>query len=217
MTLRLAPHISYCLLAERPVFFDVSNDRYFHLPDDLENPFLFGSKHGKVDQAVADRLIQLGVLEVCAPDAAGWCPVDHSPAVVSVLELDQPEPPVTLAGICEVAWIVLTEKGGLSHKSLQSRLPPVFPAQTSADISNTTIIQNALFFRRARRYVPVDTICLLDSLSLLIFLRRRGISATLVFGVNLTPFSAHCWVQAGDLLLNDTVGGVQSYLPIRVF
>ena len=58
--------------------------------------------------------------------------------------------------------------------------------------------------------------CLLDSIALVRFLARRGLYAQLVFGVTDDPFSAHCWVQAGDLVLNDTVGDVSAHTPIRV-
>jgi Transglutaminase-like superfamily len=35
-----------------------------------------------------------------------------------------------------------------------------------------------------------------------------------VFGVNADPFEAHCWVQAGSVVLNDTLGRVSSFTPI---
>ncbi|WP_258078244.1 lasso peptide biosynthesis B2 protein [Xanthomonas arboricola] len=74
----------------------------------------------------------------------------------------------------------------------------------------------ASVFRRARVWVPVEMRCLLDSVALARFLRRRQLDAQVVFGVALDPFSAHCWVQTGDLVLNDTVGNVHAHTPIRV-
>lgn len=38
----------------------------------------------------------------------------------------------------------------------------------------------------------------------------------LVFGVKLDPFSAHCWVQIGDLLLNDRADQVARFRCVRV-
>lgn len=56
--------------------------------------------------------------------------------------------------------------------------------------------------------------CLLDSLILVDFLSRSGVSATCVIGVKTGPFGAHAWVQLGRYVLNDTPGFVRHYVPI---
>jgi hypothetical protein len=58
--------------------------------------------------------------------------------------------------------------------------------------------------------------CLYDSLALLEYLARYGIYADWVFGVQTRPFAAHCWVQHGDIVFNDTVEHVSGYTPIMV-
>jgi hypothetical protein len=58
--------------------------------------------------------------------------------------------------------------------------------------------------------------CLYDSLALLEYLARHGIQADWVFGVQTRPFAAHCWVQHGDIVFNDTVEHVSGYTPIMV-
>ena len=58
--------------------------------------------------------------------------------------------------------------------------------------------------------------CLYDSLALLEYLARHGIYADWVFGVQTRPFAAHCWVQHGDIVFNDTVEHVSGYTPIMV-
>nr|WP_263010236.1 lasso peptide biosynthesis B2 protein [Stenotrophomonas maltophilia] len=90
------------------------------------------------------------------------------------------------------------------------------PATSTAEHFDLRLLDSAAAFRRARPYVPTETVCLLDSIALVRFLARRGLYAQLVFGVTDDPFSAHCWVQAGDLVLNDTVGDVSAHTPIRV-
>jgi hypothetical protein len=35
-----------------------------------------------------------------------------------------------------------------------------------------------------------------------------------VFGVQARPFAAHCWVQKGEVVFNDTVEHVSGYTPI---
>jgi hypothetical protein len=58
--------------------------------------------------------------------------------------------------------------------------------------------------------------CLFDSLALIEFLARYDIYPNWVFGVQTRPFAAHCWVQQGDIVFNDTVEHVSGYTPIMV-
>ncbi len=74
----------------------------------------------------------------------------------------------------------------------------------------------AYIFRLARPYIPIKPNCLLDSLALAKFLARRNLYADVVFGVTSDPFSAHCWLQTGTVVVNDSVGNVDTYTPIRV-
>ena len=76
--------------------------------------------------------------------------------------------------------------------------------------------QWAATYAAARRLVPIKFSCLADSLSLIAGLARRRLAADLVFGVKLHPFSAHCWVQAGDLVLNDPIDHAILHTPILV-
>ena len=74
----------------------------------------------------------------------------------------------------------------------------------------------AMQFDRLRPWLPRTGRCLPNSLVLLSFLRRHGISANLVVGVHTFPFEAHCWVECQGVILNDTVEHVRWYTPIAV-
>jgi hypothetical protein len=65
-----------------------------------------------------------------------------------------------------------------------------------------------------RPLYPRDYLCLFDSLALIEFLAQHGLYPTWVFGVTSDPFMAHCWVQEGDTLLNDTVAHVGQFVPL---
>jgi hypothetical protein len=69
-------------------------------------------------------------------------------------------------------------------------------------------------FERLRLFYPRSYLCLFDSLALIHFLARFRLYPDWVFGVNADPFEAHCWVQAGSVVLNDTLGRVSSFTPI---
>lgn len=69
-------------------------------------------------------------------------------------------------------------------------------------------------FRRILPWAPFQGVCLYRSFFLLAFLRRRGLDATWVFGVQTWPFEAHCWLQAGDIVLDDSLDHVRPFTPI---
>jgi hypothetical protein len=61
----------------------------------------------------------------------------------------------------------------------------------------------ALVFHGLAPWLPMPRKCLIRSFVLLRFLQRSGQRADWVFGVATWPFSAHCWIQSGDWVLDD--------------
>lgn len=78
------------------------------------------------------------------------------------------------------------------------------------------ILRQAAKFNAARALFPFKPICMRDSLALLDFLWHRGLCPYLVIGVRLNPFSAHCWVQTRDVLLNETADNAAAFQPIQI-
>jgi Transglutaminase-like superfamily len=56
--------------------------------------------------------------------------------------------------------------------------------------------------------------CLLDSLSLVMFLTSYGVRASLRFGVRLGPFRAHAWVQDQGTIFDEMAALVHEYTVI---
>lgn len=77
--------------------------------------------------------------------------------------------------------------------------------------SAVTPQQAANLFRIFLSLTPFQPECLFRSFALLHFLDSYGLRADWVFGVQLFPFRAHCWVAAGDLLLNEFAHGIEDY------
>jgi Transglutaminase-like superfamily len=69
-------------------------------------------------------------------------------------------------------------------------------------------------FDSLRLFYPRSYQCLFDSLALIHFLARFALYPDWVFGVTAEPFEAHCWVQSGNVVLNDTVERVSAFTPI---
>ena len=73
-----------------------------------------------------------------------------------------------------------------------------------------------LFFYLAPLFYSQKDRCLFNSLVLKRFLRRHGIEARWVFGVAADPFEAHCWIQAGDTAVGDSLTRIWRLTPIMV-
>ncbi|UHH10115.1 lasso peptide biosynthesis B2 protein [Luteimonas fraxinea] len=216
MHYELSEDISCCKVNGRLIFLDIARDRYFQI-DKADEPRLitqFEQIPGASDGSTAlgdvqdeDRAVTVIRKSFIAP-------------VTSALERPVSSAPLEVSTLLEIAWIVVATRHLLKTRGLKSALSEV-PAR-KCDRSSVVrrgwdgATDAALSFRRVRPYVPVSPVCLLDSLALLRFLARRGLRADLVFGVTGAPFSAHCWLQAGETILNDTLGNVESYTPIRV-
>lgn len=227
---RLSLHhdLSFCRADGCLIFLDIRNDRYFRLADDLQAVFLEHMRGRQVPDGQLRRLVQQNIL-VDGPDRPGH-PTELSVARPMRSAMEGPGPatrqrrsmfhptavPGTFAAVCSTQLQLRTRalKGILAGLvSLRSRRA-AHAATSGGDASH--VLDAAAAFRTARPFVPVQTCCLVDSISLVRFLAKRGIHADLVFGVTGQPFAAHCWVQHRDIVLNDSVGHVSAHTPIRV-
>lgn len=75
-----------------------------------------------------------------------------------------------------------------------------------------TLVVDSFF--SARPWFPILPICRLDAIALALVLWRSRQNALLIFGVKLDPFAAHCWVQLGDVVVNEAEDSVRRYTPI---
>lgn len=71
-------------------------------------------------------------------------------------------------------------------------------------------------FNHWHNFFSTPNACLYDSLSLLDFLAQFDMYPSLVFGVTPDPFQAHCWLQHGSVLLNDSLSRVADYTPLMI-
>jgi hypothetical protein len=78
---------------------------------------------------------------------------------------------------------------------------------SAAQLTETYRRLRPLLFSRTDR-------CLLDSLSLIHFLRRYDVRASWRFGIRLEPFKAHAWAQQGGTVLDDMAANVHNFTVI---
>lgn len=219
----LREDLSFCEAGGRLVFLDIEQDRYLRLPAALEATLVsYLSGKPPMDLDVSELVAR----DILVEQPAAPCqrrPTAKTPTR-SAMEMPSPAQPVRILEALEVLVIVTHTQLTLKLRpfrqvlDLLTGLPGRPPARSRSprDASERNIIEAAAVFRRVRLYIPIGMRCLVDSVAMARFLRRRGLRTRVVFGVAVDPFSAHCWVQAGDLVLNDTLGNVTSHTPIRV-
>lgn len=95
----------------------------------------------------------------------------------------------------------------LSYARSSRRAPT--PAEASPELA-----ARVADFRALLPLAPFPGLCLFRSFFLLAFLRRFGLEATWMFGVKTWSFEAHCWLQVGDVVLDDRAERLTLYTPI---
>lgn len=92
---------------------------------------------------------------------------------------------------------------------------PNLPLPTSPDAIEDAA-RHARLFERWLPFVPGQGECLYRAWLLRSYLAGRGLGSSWVFGVRTWPFAAHCWLQCGDLVLDDDPDRAALYAPILV-
>jgi len=223
---------SYCLLDSVSIFLDRENDRYHYLDrektgllDALRRGFgpdgVARGAAGAVDASVIKELTEKRLLTTQAKDGKALQPVSHTPPISSVYD-DYWKPqlyPATIAHLAVQHLSVLrrikteslfetTQKAERAKASIAGREKAV--AETELRAKAKKIIDSRYFV-----YTYRDK-CLFDSYLFFTYFVNRRIPVNWVFGVNLYPFAAHCWVEYEGLVMNDPLERVAAFTPIYV-
>jgi hypothetical protein len=208
--------VSSCRIDDYVVFLDARRNRYLALGHAAAAPLLAGDVAG-LSPRIREKIRKFGWLAT-APQAmptrvAGPLPVIEPPRrELPVIRAEA----VPLSLAARVAGALVKTRIDLATRSFQGNLDRVAARNrsTSASAGPCDMTGTIAAFSRGERMLAAQT-CLLRSLALHRLLARDGHASTLVFGVKLHPFEAHCWLQHGDAVLNDTVEQVGLFVPIR--
>jgi Transglutaminase-like superfamily len=226
MHYKLREDLSYCDVDGHMIFLDIAQDRYFRLTGALEKAMRRFQAHGTVASTLLEDLAATRIL-VKAPSLKARVPIANIQRP-SRSAIEQPakfnDRRLGAAIVFEVVAIIWSTRRQLRTFTLKTNLGEASAyrdrkcglQEVATSALEDRLLHASWQFARARRYVPIEPICLLDSLSLLRFLSRRGLLANIVFGVAPEPFAAHCWVQAGDIVLNETLSDTNAHTPIRM-
>lgn len=100
-------------------------------------------------------------------------------------------------------------------EAVRARKERALQSGVTLDVSRVRTLVAAFLLLRPILYTAQNA-CMLDSFTLVRFLALYGVFPDWVFGVKTEPFHAHCWVQQGSHVFNDSPDLVGEFAPILV-
>jgi hypothetical protein len=219
--LRLAPDIHATARDEDLVVLDARGGSYFCLPGIAASVNLAaGSDRITLEDLELARLLSEAGLVTEAPPSVD-VPRLAPPAQPSRDLMAERLPRASLAATLDAAvglGVLARHYYGrpFSHLIATAHRPGRDPGALMRGSPDEALIQRLLVFRRLLPWAPFQGVCLYRSFFLLTHLRRAGFDALWVFGVQTWPFEAHCWLQLGEVVLDDTADRAAAYTPIMV-
>lgn len=215
--LSLEPHIHLARLGDDVVLLDERADAYVCAPGGVLDlrPSPDGAALRPADPSVREALLAAGYVVAAAagrPRMAAARPGPARPARDFGAPGEAAPTPAEFARLgLALADALVRYRGRAFHEILdfaRRAQPPAGPGDAAE------ALRLARLFQRLAPWLPLPRKCLVRSFVLLRFLQRSGVAAQWVFGVRTWPFSAHCWIQHGEVALDDHWDRLLVYEPI---
>lgn len=214
--------VSFCTAGDRSVFLDLQQDRYFCLGTQAEAAFaklIAGGALSACDQQSLQPLLRSGALQYCQSDVAPQA--CRSPLAASSSILDSIGQHPDIHRLPGVFYALVSAKRDLRIRPLSEVVKDVADRKTAADDRSSkhsldAIEAVAATFRWFGLIRSQHDQCLWRSVAMARYLLRLGYRPDLIFGVGDRPFGAHCWVQHGEIVLNDWLDNIRPFTPILV-
>lgn len=224
----LGTNVFYCELDAAVIFLDVGADTYSRLTPD--QAAWFREIRSAEDPARLDRnarrfvrhLLTKGLLIPAVSTGGPLEGTQRQQARSSLMDTMLADPPSASPGQCvQFAYAVLAagflERTGSFARVLSRARRWKRTTRKQGPVPDARVHLLTRIFDNLSPYMLTrHDACRFRSLALLRFLSLSGVSADWVFGVRLSPFGAHCWVEYGDLILNDHADNTAEYKPIMI-
>jgi hypothetical protein len=212
---RLRRGVHAVRLGAELVFLDIEADRYLCLPAaavSLNPDWRVLQLH---DAALGRDLQEAGLILPPGAPCEAFEPRPKMPPRPTVSALRDVYPGPCLADAAPLARAVLEVLMNYRGRRFSEILRLVRGSRPASGASNPQALQStADAFHRWSPYAPLSAKCLLRSFVLLRLLHREGLDAQWVFGVTTWPFRAHCWLQAGEVALDERLDRIAAFTPI---
>ena len=197
-------NLAYCAIDGTLIFLDITADRYFSLSNDRNREVL-----ATIDLSASGSWHQ----PVRFPTPPEWIPPRRACAAMHL-------GPFQMGEVARALWMQRRIERRLTSTSLAkvvSDLRDISSIRTnSRPITDKSAIRVIRAFEQARLLRTAADRCLPRSIALALCLATRGVRVQVVIGVKLAQFGAHCWVQSGDEVLNDSAEEAMRHSPILV-
>lgn len=220
---KLCDGLAACHFDGCSVLLDIPQDRYWMLVGSNAAALAVIARGAAqtVAPALIERLMAQGIIEpIGSSSSLNLFDVPDEPGIVrqtALVETASPTrnldllwaPEIAAAAFAARYWVRRVPLARLIEKVRHRRsLPHRIPEMPIGDF--------ARLYDHYRRWVPLQRICLADSLAFLAIAARHGHYPQLMFGVIASPFAAHCWVQDEDMVLNDAIDRVTQFKLVLV-
>lgn len=229
----LAPHAYLCRTQHHVVLLDLRQDKYFALDQiqsqalgvlfpQLREPNardLQGNDHNTA--AFTHELVTQGILTTDSSIGRHFTPLAvETPTRALADEYLLTEIPIRPHHVARFVqsyiWARLVTRCRSIEaivRGVQARKQTMIRTPTADQTEQVRQLYTVFERLRPWLYTGRDA-CLFDAITLAEFLSRYQLPVAWVFGVKTAPFAAHCWIQMGDLVLNDIPDTVRRYTPI---
>lgn len=207
---------AFCITNGQTIFLDIAKNRYFSLSPSLDAVFQRLITENSTDHLRSgdwQRLERAGVFS--AEQACSSITRLEIQSAQQELSLDEPSPGFGMAS-CVFTQAMVSMR---THRKTLAWLPRSLQRRRmtmKSELSAFSWTSIARAFSTTAPLRPRAEHCLTSSIAFLFAGLTRNLDAQLVFGVHSAPFTAHCWVQANDTVLNDRLEKVRTFTPILV-
>ena len=205
-----SPHVHVAKVDDDVLVLDVLNDRYHCLLNAADS--LGIGKKGALaptDAGIRAELQAVGFAEATPPASERLDPILPQRELAL-----SPKPPRLEVINAALAWGVASVIFRGKPLSALIRYHHALSRSRTGDADEARLADIVGAARKVRPWIPFEGACLQRSFQLRCHLATRGVATDWVFGVRTWPFSAHCWLQIGDLVVGDRLTRVLRYTPI---
>lgn len=221
MAIALRDDLFFCLTDRCAIFLDLAANRYFGLTGtaDLALRRIIAGDMLDPDLENALRPLLAKGLLANVDEARPLSPVTNPPPEASLDAIGVP-PTIgdTMLALGLYARVVVEMHiSGLKVMVRRRRARKAVAVGSNAAWDGPHVTRQVVAAHRSvDQLVGAADRCLARSFALADHLAIKGICPDLVIGVRTGAFAAHCWVQQGQILLNDELDRVRLFAPILI-
>ena len=222
MGFALRQDVYYCIANRKVALLDLRSDALFSLPPAADGAFqrlVENSSATGADTDALSSLLRRGLLVETEGDGFD---APRPLAAIPLNDLRQDDLPKArltdlMAATCRQVQTIAELRLRPVHKILADcRTRKATAKRRVETLSDRSALHSVAGMLASRRLIATQDKCLRWSLAMAQHLALHHAYPDLVFGIRMQPFAAHAWVQAGDIVLNDSADHAMHYTPLLV-